>query len=292
MDANLSTLIKNLRERTGAGLMDCKRALEANNNDIDKACDWLREKGIAKAAAKADRIAAEGLTSVATCETCGATIILEINSETDFVAKSDSFKELVSNVAHLLLKNETKELQEGISLTKDLFTDATLKMGEKLNLRRFEIIRKQNAEQTIGTYIHMGGKISVVVLLDKNNPELAKGLAMHIAANNPIYINKDCIPAEVIEHELSIQKELAKEDEKLKGKPEDVLKRILDAKVAKILSEQTLCEQAYLLDTEKKVGDVLKSNTSNVLQFVRYAVGEGIEKKKDNFAEEVMSQTK
>ena len=289
----LIDLIKQLRDRTGAGLMDCKAALLNNDEDLDKATDWLREKGLAKAAKKADRIAAEGLALTKTCEKCGCTVILEVNCETDFVAKGDAFKELVDNVAGCILKNAPKDVEAAKELTKDLFTDATVKMGEKFDLRRFEVIEKGEG-QYIYTYIHMGGKIAVVVVLDKEDPELGKGLAMHIAANNPAYLNTQAIGADAIEHETKIQLEAAKQDPKLAGKPEEMLKKIIGGKVNKYFAEMVLVEQPYLLDTEssKKVGQVLEEKKTNVIKYVRYQVGEGIEKRKDDFASEVMSQMK
>ena len=288
----LIDLIKQLRDRTGAGLMDCKAALLNNDEDLDKATDWLREKGLAKAAKKADRIAAEGLALTKTCEKCGKTVILEVNCETDFVAKGDAFKELVENVAGEILKNEPKDVETAKELTTALFTDATVKMGEKFDLRRFEVIEKGN--NFVYTYIHMGGKIAVVVVLDKDDAELGKGLAMHIAANNPSYLDTNAIGADAIEHETKIQLEAAKQDPKLAGKPEEMLKKIIGGKVNKYFAEMVLVEQPYLLDTEsgKKVGQVLQEKKTNVIKYVRYQVGEGIEKRKDDFASEVMSQVK
>ena len=288
----LIDLIKQLRDRTGAGLMDCKAALLNNDEDLDKATDWLREKGLAKAAKKADRIAAEGLALTKTCEKCGKTVILEVNCETDFVAKGDAFKELVEGVAGEILKNEPKDVDAAKELTTGLFTDATVKMGEKFDLRRFEVIEKGN--NFVYTYIHMGGKIAVVVVLDKEDAELGKGLAMHIAANNPSYLNTEAIGADAIEHETKIQLEAAKQDPKLAGKPEEMLKKIIGGKVNKYFAEMVLVEQPYLLDTEsgKKVGQVLQEKKTNVIKYVRYQVGEGIEKRKDDFASEVMSQMK
>ena len=288
----LIDLIKQLRDRTGAGLMDCKAALLNNDEDLDKATDWLREKGLAKAAKKADRIAAEGLALTKTCEKCGKTVILEVNCETDFVAKGDAFKELVDGVAGEILKNEPKDVDAAKELTTGLFTDATVKMGEKFDLRRFQVIEKGN--NFVYTYIHMGGKIAVVVVLDKEDPELGKGLAMHIAANNPSYLSTNDIGSDAIEHETKIQLEAAKQDPKLAGKPEEMLKKIIGGKVNKYFAEMVLVEQPYLLDTEsgKKVGQVLQEKKTNVIKYVRYQVGEGIEKRKDDFASEVMSQMK
>ena len=288
----LIDLIKQLRDRTGAGLMDCKAALLNNDEDLDKATDWLREKGLAKAAKKADRIAAEGLALTKTCEKCGKTVILEVNCETDFVAKGDAFKELVENVAGEILKNEPKDVEAAKELTTSLFTDATVKMGEKFDLRRFEVIEKGN--NFVYSYIHMGGKIAVVVVLDKEDAELGKGLAMHIAANNPSYLNTEAIGSDAIEHETKIQLEAAKQDPKLAGKPEEMLKKIIGGKVNKYFAEMVLVEQPYLMDTEsgKKVGQVLQEKGTKVVKYVRYQVGEGIEKRKDDFASEVMSQMK
>ena len=288
----LIDLIKQLRDRTGAGLMDCKAALLNNDEDLDKATDWLREKGLAKAAKKADRIAAEGLALTKTCEKCGKTVILEVNCETDFVAKGDAFRALVEDVAGQILENEPKDVEAAKELTTGLFTDATVKMGEKFDLRRFEVIERGN--NFVYSYIHMGGKIAVVVVLDKEDAELGKGLAMHIAANNPSYLNTDAIGSDAIEHETKIQLEAAKQDPKLAGKPEEMLKKIIGGKVNKYFAEMVLVEQPYLLDTEsgKKVGQVLQEKKANVLKYVRYQVGEGIEKRKDDFASEVMSQMK
>ena len=288
----LIDLIKQLRDRTGAGLMDCKAALLNNDEDLDKATDWLREKGLAKAAKKADRIAAEGLALTKTCEKCGKTVILEVNCETDFVAKGDAFKELVENVAGEILKNEPKDVEAAKELTTGLFTDATVKMGEKFDLRRFEVLEKGN--NFVYTYIHMGGKIAVAVVLNKEDAELGKGIAMHIAANNPAYLDTNAIGADAIEHETKIQLEAAKQDPKLAGKPEEMLKKIIGGKVNKYFAEMVLVEQPYLMDTEsgKKVGQVLQEKGTKVVKYVRYQVGEGIEKRKDDFASEVMSQVK
>lgn len=285
-------LIKVLRDRTGAGMMDCKKALEECDCDIEKACDWLREKGIAKAAKKASRIAAEGLTFVKSCDKCGKAIIVEVNCETDFVAKGDAFKELVEETARIIMHNEIATVEEAKENNeiKELFTNATVKIGEKLDLRRFEIV-KLSEGQGFGTYIHMGGKISVLVVTEPAT-ENAKGLAMHIAANNPLYLNKESIPADVLNHELAIQMEAAKTDEKLKNKPEAVIAKIVEGKVSKQLSETTLSEQEYLLEPGQTVGKFLKDHNEKVVRFVRYMVGEGIEKRKDDFASEVMSQIK
>ena len=283
-------LIKILRERTGAGMMDCKRALDETNNDVDKATDWLREKGIAKQAKKADRIAAEGSALIEKC-CCGAACVCEVNCETDFVANSDPFKALVSECCKKALSTKPADVAALSEAVKTEFTDAAVKLGEKLTIRRFDIVYTNEGEG-LGTYIHQGGKIAVIVRLEKDNPELAKGLAMQIAANSPKYVLESDIPASVIEAETKIQLEASKNDPKLANKPEAALANIVKGKVHKILSESVLAEQDYLLDPSKKVGDVLKAADNKVLQFVRYQVGEGLEKRHDDFAKEVMAQAK
>lgn len=283
-------LIKILRERTGAGMMDCKRALDETNNDVDKATDWLREKGIAKQAKKADRIAAEGLALIEKC-CCGAACVCEVNCETDFVANSDPFKALVSECCKKALSTKPGDVAALSEAVKTEFTDAAVKLGEKLTIRRFDIVYTNEGEG-LGTYIHQGGKIAVIVRLEKDNPELAKGLAMQIAANSPKYVLESDIPASVIEAETKIQLEASKNDPKLANKPEAALANIVKGKVHKILSESVLAEQDYLLDPSKKVGDVLKAADNKVLQFIRYQVGEGLEKRHDDFAKEVMAQVK
>ena len=290
MGESLIDLIKVLRDRTGAGLMDCKGALLANDCDIEKATDWLREKGLAKAAKKADRIAAEGLAIVKVCAKCGKVVVLEVNCETDFVAKGDAFRKLVEDVADVILKNEPESVEKAKELTQDLFTDATVKMGEKFDLRRFVIIPKE--DNIIGSYIHMGGKIAVAVSVKGGDEELAHDLAMHIAANNPLYLTMADVPAETKEHELSVQKEAAKNDEKLANKPALVLEKILEGKINKYFAEMTLEAQPFLKDDSKTVGQLVSEKGAKVLKFVRYQVGEGIEKRKDDFAAEVMSQAK
>ncbi len=282
-------LIKELRDRTGAGMMDCKHALEESGEDVEKAIDWLRQKGIAKAQAKASRIAAEGLAEVQV--NGNKAIICEINCETDFVSKGEKFHALVSESAKVTLEKGCTSLEEAKEATKSLFTDATVSMGEKLDYRRFEIVEKK-ASEGFGSYIHMGGKIATLVVLDKEDAEFAKGLAMHIAANAPKYIAEEDIPADVIAHEKQIALENMKEDPKMAGKPAQMLEGIANGKVKKILSESVLGSQAYLLDGEKSVAQVAKEKGIKIVKFIRYSVGEGIEKRKDNFAEEVMKEIK
>ena len=284
-------LIKQLRDRSGAGLMDCKAALAASDCDLDKASDWLREKGLAKAAKKASRIAAEGLALTKVCEKCGKTVILEVNCETDFVAKGDAFREFVEAIASVILKNEPATVEEARALCEDLFTDATVKMGEKFDLRRFVLLPKEEG-QSIYTYIHMGGKIAVALVLDKDDAELGKGVAMHIAANNPQFLSTNDIPGDAVAHEKAVQLEAAKNDEKLANKPAEMLNKIIDSKVNKYFAEMVLLSQPYLLDDSKTVEKALNEKGAKVVKYVRYQVGEGIEKRQDDFAAEVMSQVK
>ena len=282
-------LIKELRDRTGAGMMDCKKALEATGSDVEKAIDWLREKGIAKAQAKSSRIAAEGLAGVVVSG--DKAVILEVNCETDFVAKGERFHKLVEDTANATLAKGYASIEEAKTGVAQLFTDATVAMGEKLDYRRFEVVSKVGG-QGFGSYIHMGGKIATLVVLEKDDAELARGLAMHIAANAPKYVKAEDIPADVIAHEKAIALENMKNDPKMAGKPEAMLNGIADGKVKKLLADSVLGAQVYLLDGEKTVAAVLKEKGNNVVKFVRFAVGEGIEKRKDDFAAEVMSQVK
>ena len=284
-------LIKQLRDRTGAGLMDCKGALIACDGDLNAASDYLREKGLIKAAKKAGRIAAEGLALTKVCEKCGSLVILEVNCETDFVAKGDAFHQLVDETAGLILKNRPATLDEAKELTTPLFTDATVKIGEKLDLRRFEVIQKEEG-QFIYSYIHMGGKIAAAVVVTSDDPELGKGLAMGVASYNPQYLTVDDIPADAIAHEKSVQLEAAKNDPKLAGKPAEMLEKIIDNKVKKYFAEMVFMLQPYIYDESKTVEEALKAKNAHVLKIVRYAVGEGIEKRQDDFAAEVMSQIK
>ena len=286
--ANIIELIKVLRDRTGAGMMDCKKALLENDCDVEKSCEWLREKGIAKAAKKSSRIAAEGATSVKLAG--DAAVILEVNSETDFVAKSDPFKALVNETADILLNEKPACINCAKKATEELYTNATVKIGEKLDLRRFELVTKTDA-QTFGGYVHMGGKISTLLLIDGNiSQEDANGLAMHVAANAPLYISTADIPAAEVEKETNIQLESAKQDPKLTGKPEEMLKKIIAGKVSKYFAESVFVEQEYLMAPGVKVGQWLKEHGVKVVKMIRFMTGEGIEKREDNFAEEVAKQ--
>lgn len=287
-------MVKELREKTGAGMMDCKKALTECDGDMAKSIDWLREKGIAKAAKKSDRIAAEGLTRVAVEGNTG--VVFEVNSETDFVAKNEQFLGLLDTIKDVLLTEKPADLDAALACTvngetvADIITTATATIGEKISLRRFAVVEKAD-DEFFGAYMHMGGKISaLVVLKGKEDAKVAKDLAMQVASMNPQYVSRDDMPAEVVEHERKVQTEIVRNDEKLASKPEKVLAGIIEGKVSKNLKDSCLVEQEFFLNPDQKVGQYLKESGVVVPSFVRYAVGEGIEKREDNFAEEVMSQ--
>jgi elongation factor Ts len=287
--------VKELRDKTGAGMMDCKKALTETNGDVALAIDWLREKGISKAAKKADRIAAEGLTKAVVDG--NRAVVLEVNSETDFVAKNEQFLHLLTVVGSALLKSSAKTIEEALALEfegktlENWVLDATSTIGEKITFRRFEVLEKTDAE-VFGAYVHMGGKISTITKLSATeDADIAKDMAMQVASMSPFYISRQHMPADYIEHERKIQSEIIKNDEALSSKPENVLKGILEGRLSKTLQESSLVDQLFFKDQDKKVAEVLKSAKTEVVAFVRYAVGEGIEKKADNFAEEVMNQT-
>lgn len=283
--------VKELRDRTGAGMMDCKKALTECDGDVTKAIDWLREKGIAKAAKKESRIAAEGLSKVVV--EGNRACLVEINSETDFVAKNESFLKLLDVTTNAILHSDAKTNEEALALPvegrtlNDLFIEAVATIGEKITLRRFEIIEKEDAD-LFGSYMHNGGQISVaLVLKNTTNEEVAKHMAMQIASMAPQYVSREEMPAEVVEHERSIQVKIVAEDEALSKKPEHVLKGIIEGRVSKSLQDMCLVDQVYFLDPNMKCGQYLKANNTEVKSFVRFLVGEGLEKREENFAEEV-----
>lgn len=286
--------VKELRERSGAGMMDCKKALTECDGDIAKAIDWLREKGIAKAAKKESRIAAEGLSKV--IAEGNKACLVEINTETDFVAKNEGFLSLLDTTVRTILNSDVKTNEEALALVvdgktlNDLFVEAVATIGEKITLRRFEVIEKTDAD-TFGIYMHNGGAISVaLVLKDSQDAEVAKHMAMQIASMAPSYISRNEMPADVVEHERSIQTEIVKNDEKFAGKPEKVIMGAIEGKVSKALQDMSLVDQIYFLDPSMKCGQYLKQNNTEVSKFVRYHVGEGLEKREENFAEEVAKQ--
>lgn len=286
--------VKELRERTGAGMMDCKKALTECDGDLDKAIDWLREKGIAKAAKKESRIAAEGLSKAIVDGNVAC--LVEINTETDFVAKNESFLRLLDDTCNVIIKNKPTNLEAALALDvngktlNDLYVEAIATIGEKISLRRFEVIEK-NDDDCFGVYMHNGGQISVVsVLKNTSDAQVAKYIAMQIASMAPQYVSRNDMPADVVEHERQIQTEIVKNDEKFIGKPEKVIEGAIEGKVSKSLQDMCLVDQIYFLDPSKKCGQFLKENNTEVSKFVRYLVGEGIEKRQENFADEVSKQ--
>ncbi len=288
-------LVKELRDLTAAGMMDCKKALEATDGDIKKAVDWLRENGLAKAAKKEGRIAAEGLGKVMIDG--NKAVILEVNSETDFVAKNDKFLALLDTTAKTILASDAKNVEEALALTtaegtlNDTFVNAVATIGEKITLRRFEIVTK-NDDEFFGSYTHQGGRIVAVTVVKGGDAQVAKNMAMQVASMNPTYVSRNDMPQDVVEHERSIQEELLAKDEKLAGKPEKVKAGIIEGRVSKSLQDMCLVDQEYFLDADQKCGQYLKSNGAEVLSFVKYTVGEGIEKKEENFAAEVAAMAK
>ena len=287
--------IKQLRDRTGAGLMDCKKALAANDHDLEKAITWLREKGIAKAAKKAaTRIAAEGVASILVDGDKAA--VIEINCETDFVANSDPFRALVKEVNEIVLATEPKSLEEakqaknaeGKSI-EEIFVDAGVKLGEKLDFRRFEIVHK-NPEDNFGPYLHMKGKIAVLTTIKGGNPEVANRISLVVCSNNPSYANEAEIPAEVIAKETEVQREASLQDPSFAKKPANIQDKIIEGRVKKSLFESVLADMGLIGEEDKSVAQLLKENNASLVSFLRFAVGEGIEKRQDDFAAEVAAQ--
>ena len=283
--------VNELRTQTGAGMMDCKKALTECNGDIEAAINWLREKGIAKAAKKADRIAAEGLANVIIDGDKAA--IIEVNCETDFVTKNAEFVELVETIAKTALANDAKSLDEVNALAvegtegtvADLVVAKTAKIGEKLSLRRVEVVTK-SASENFGSYIHMGGKIAVLIVTEGANEEVAKDVAMQAAAMKPAYLKADDVPAEVIENEKEVLKAQAIEE----GKPADIAEKMVAGRISKYYKENCLVDQAFVKDDSMDVKTFVKNNGGEVKAMYRYEVGEGMQKREENFAEEVAKQ--
>lgn len=289
-------LIKELREITQAGMMDCKKALEASDNNIDNAIVWLRENGLAKVAKKTDRVAAEGI--VLAKENDQKIVILEVNSETDFVAKNEKFLSLVDEIANALLSSNTSSLEEGLQVKtnsgltiEQSLISATATIGEKIALRRFESVNKTSGSSVI--YNHANKRVSTLLVFDnKLDSTDAYNVAMHVAAMAPKYINMDQIPDDFKNAEMHIIKEQAKDDAKLQAKSANVLENILKGKLLKRLAEVSLLDQLFVIDESFKVGDFLKSKHVSLVKMIRYEVGEGIEKVVTNFADEVAAQLK
>lgn len=287
--------IKQLRDRTGAGLMDCKKALAANNHDLEQAITWLREKGIAKAAKKAaSRIAAEGVASILVDGNKAA--VIEVNCETDFVANSDPFRALIKEVNEIVLAKEPKDLEEAKNATNkdgksinELFIDAGVKLGEKLDFRRFAIVNKSDDEH-FGPYIHMKGKIAVLTVIKGGSDDVANQISLVVCSNNPSYVNENDIPSEVIAKETEVQKEASLQDPSFAKKPAAIQDKIVEGRVKKSLFEGVLVDMGLIGEEDKTVAQLLKENNASMVSFLRYAVGEGIEKRQDDFAAEVAAQ--
>ena len=279
-----ASLVKELRERTGAGMMECKKALVENNGDIEAAADWLRKSGLAKADKKASRVAAEG--RIVSAQDGGKAVLVEVNSETDFVAKDANFVAFTEAVANAALGVDDVEALKGASVdggtVEETRSALIAKVGENVQVRRMARI---DSDKTVGAYVH-GGRIGVLVEVQGGDADLARGLAMHIAAMNPPYISPAHVPADFVARE----KEIALAQVKDTNKPADIIEKMISGKVAKTVNEICLTGQPYVLDTNQTVEQALKAANAQVLQFVRLAVGEGIEKQADDFHAEVMKQ--
>ena len=286
-----ASLVKELREKTGAGMLDCKKALEANDGNIEAAVDWLREKGISKAAKKSDRIAAEGVAAILVDG--NDAVILEMNSETDFVAQNEKFKELVDSVLKTLIKSDVTTVEEALELpcedgtVNDLIVSKTATIGEKLSLRRFAKVTNGDNE-TFGSYIHMGGKIAVLIVTENTSEEVARDVAMHAAAMRPKYVKTTDVPAEEVAREEEVLKEQAVNE----GKPAEIAEKMVKGRINKFYKEICLEEQPFVKDGDINVKTYVKNNGGEIKSMYRFEVGEGMEKREENFAEEVAKQMK
>ena len=285
-----AALVKELREKTGAGMMDCKKVLTETDGDLEKATELLRERGIAKAAKKSGRVAAEGIVEAYISEDGKVGAIVEVNSETDFVAKNEEFKTFVMDVAKQVVKNNPKSVEdlleeesiiEAGKKVKDILVEKIATIGENLTIRRFE---RFESNGLLEKYIHGDGKIAVLVNMENGNKELAKDICMQIAAARPEYITRDQVPAERLEKE----KEILKQQTINEGKPEAIAEKVVMGRINKFYEEICLVDQEFVKDSSMKVSQVLKD--AKVVEFARFEKGEGIEKKEENFAEEVMKQ--
>ena len=274
--------VKNLREKTGAGMLDCKKALDETKGNIEEAINWLREKGISKALKKAERIAAEGLSEAVSNDTNA--VIIEVNCETDFVARNEEFKTLINTIANAILNNEVKTMEDANKLVVDNETIEekivafTAKIGEKISFRRFEKLAKTESQE-FGIYSHMGGKITSVVVIEGNNHEVAKDIAMHVAAMNPSYLVSSDIPEDV----LNKEREIIKEQSMNEGKPAEIAEKMVEGRIRKFFKEVCLVEQEFIKDPSLSVGNYAKNNNCSIVKMVRYEVGEGIEKRNGGY---------
>ena len=289
-----AALVKELREKTGAGMMDCKKALTETDGDLEKAAEFLREKGIAKAAKKSDRIAAEGIVEAYISEDGKKGAIVEVNSETDFVAKNEEFKTFVMDVAKQIVEKNPKDVeellaQESISeagkTVKEVLVGKIATIGENMNIRRFA---RFESEGLVEKYIHGDGKIAVLVNMKSGDKEVAKDICMQIAAARPEYLNEQSVPSERVEKE----KEILKAQTMNEGKPEAIAEKIVQGRINKFYSEICLVDQEFVKDPNMKISQLLKEKNAEIVEFARFEKGEGIEKKEENFSEEVMNQLK
>ena len=287
--------VKDLREKSGAGMLDCKKALMDADGDMEKAADLLRERGIAKAVKKEGRIAAEGAVGAYVCDKCGVGVLIEINSESDFVSRGDKFHEIIDKVAKVVAENKPADVDalnecklDGVTV-KDYITNATAVIGEKISIRRFAIYETKGK---IETYIHMGGKVGVMVEavdVKAGSEETLHDVALQIAASKPLYLVPSEVPAEVLAKEKEIMLVQMQNDEKNKNKPVAILEKIIDGKMGKYYSENCLMEQAFVKDDSQKVTQVI-GNKFKVVRFTRFEMGEGLEKKNENLQDEVQKQ--
>ena len=289
-----ASLVKELREKTGAGMMDCKKVLTETDGDMEKAIELLRERGIAKAAKKSGRVAAEGLVECYISEDGKVGAVVEVNSETDFVAKNEEFKTFVMNVAKQVVETNPKDVEELLAQEAKFEAGKTVNealvgkiatIGENLSIRRFA---RFESKGLLEKYIHGDGKIAVLINMTAGNKELAKDLCMQIAAARPEFVKREEVPQERIDKEMEILKVQAMNE----GKPEAIAEKIVQGRVGKFYEEICLVDQVFVKDSSKKVSDLLKEKNAEVVEFARFEKGEGIEKKEENFAEEVMNQLK
>lgn len=285
-----AAMVKELRETTGAGMMDCKKALTACDGDMEKAIDFLREKGLSTAKKKAGRIAAEGVVASYISDDAKVGVIVEVNCETDFVAKTDNFKELVGAIASHVATANPADMDAllassmGDQTVGELVTASIAKIGENISLRRFA--RYEVAEGMVSAYIHGGGKIGVLVKLTAGDAELGKDIAMQIAAAKPSYLNREQVPAAELEHEKEVLSEQARQE----GKPENIIEKMVIGRINKYYKEVCLIDQEFVKDPDLTIAKLLKNHNADVVEFARFQMGEGIEKKQEDFAAEVMSQ--
>ena len=282
-----AAIVKELRERTGAGMMDCKKALVATEGDMEKAIDFLREKGLSQAAKKAGRVAAEGAVVAYVTEDGKTGAIVEVNCETDFVGKNENFQALAKSIAELIVKTNPADVDALLAsemdgkTVKDVVTEAIAKIGENISVRRF--VRYESAEGKVNSYIHGGGKIGVLVDMKGGDAELGKDIAMQVAAANPQFLNRNEVPDSELEHEKDILTEQARNE----GKPENIIAKMVMGRINKYYKEVCLVDQEFIRDGDLTISKLLKSKNADVARFARFQLGEGIEKKQENFADEV-----